>query len=142
MVNCAVRAKHDVMCYIIAQVYVMNVLTILSFSDQILWLSSLHFDYYKKSMHQIKLIMDKSLISHAPIDHIIGMLEYNGCKPARCNDHHQKQHHICLLITFLKNTMIFNRECELGFLYVICRKHSLLGNRSNLLHNLPYGINP
>ena len=130
------------MCYIIAQVYVTNVLTILSFSDQILWLSSLHFDYYKKSMHQIKLIMDKSLISHAPIDHIIGMLEYNRCKPARCNDHHQKQHRICLLITFLKNTMIFNRECELGILYVICRKHSLLENRSNLLHNLPYGINP
>ena len=129
------------MCYIIAQVYVTNVLTIFSFSDQILWLSSLHFDYYKKSMHQIKLIMDKSLISHAPIDHIIGMLEDNRCKPAHCNSH-QKQHRICLLITFLKNTMIFNRECELSILYVICKKNSLLENRSNLLHNLPYGINP
>ena len=59
-------------------------------------------------------ITDKLLVMLAPIDQI-GMLEYNRCKPASCNDHHQKQHRICELITILKKTMMFNRECEVGF---------------------------
>ena len=86
-------------------------------------------------------ITDKLLVMLAPIDQI-GMLEYNGCKPASCNDQHQKQHRICELITILKKTMMFNRECEVDFLIFDFQGTLTATKQEQFTENLPYGINP